>query len=165
MSASRRSASRRSASRRSASRRSAYRKSASRRSAFRRSAREVLQRYADGKTKIEVVHREDGLNVTKTYFADGKKHREEWRKGTEFHRLGGPAVREWYANGKPLLKMWFYDGKYHREKGHPALILYDDKTGIEDRSWYIDGTLQPPKVTVTNVGDRGVYKWTRRQNH
>jgi endo-1,4-beta-mannosidase len=58
-------------------------------------------------------------NGNKSWFLDGKRHRED-----------GPAVE--YSDGG---KVWYLDGKYHREDG-PAI---EWSSGHKD--WYLNGKL------------------------
>ena len=88
----------------------------------------------------ELIPAYEDSNVTKEWYLNGRRHREdgpafqdsngtkEWWVNGKLHREDGPAVE--YSNGT---KSWWVNGELHREDG-PA---YEGSNGTKE--WWVNG--------------------------
>jgi len=70
-------------------------------------------------TEIRYKYHDDGSVYSKTYYKDGKHHREG----------DSPAVVRFYKDGSVSYQSYFKDGKKHRDGDNPAVVAYN-KDGI-----------------------------------
>jgi len=64
---------------------------------------------------------------------------EEWTdEQGRLHRSDGPAVVEYYSDGRLRAKHWYRHGRRHREGG-PALVRYDQTGDLLRAEWFVDG--------------------------
>lgn len=68
-------------------------------------------------------------------YPDGTIKSETWILNSKFHRLDGPAYREWHTNGKNKYEIWGKDDKLHRLDG-PASQTWYRSGKIWSEVWY-----------------------------
>jgi antitoxin component YwqK of YwqJK toxin-antitoxin module len=74
--------------------------------------------------------------VLKSNYDNGNVQYETWLLGVEFHRIGGPALIEYFKGGNIKREEWYVNGKTHRLDG-PADIWYYLDGRIRDEHWFV----------------------------
>lgn len=98
-------------------------------------------------------HRDDDQPAVISYHHfSGQVERKEWFRMSNCHRDTGPAIIEYYENGKLALEEWYHEGYLHRDDG-PASVFYRDD-GVASESWYTNGIKQriggPAQIEYSN---------------
>lgn len=99
--------------------------------------------YTDGKkSRIYTYHCEDGPALIE-YFKGGKIESEHWMIDGKYHRIGGPAKREFQKSKGPssivCSEMWYENGFIHRIGG-PAIVRYfPNSNEIQSQTWFEHG--------------------------
>ena len=93
--------------------------------------------YLDLGDDSDIFHRLDGPAV-QNWYEDGKKCTEGWFKDGEDHRLDGPAYQGWHENGQKGSEGWYKDGKRHRTDG-PAFQDWFKNGKKASEQYFING--------------------------
>src|SRR3990167_1782325 len=114
--------------------------------------------YQDGKE-----HREDEPAYV-SYYKNGNKRSEEWYRDGKEHKEDGPAVVSYYKNGNQKSEEWYRDSKLHREDGS-ARVFYYENGNKESEIWYRDGKLHredgPAWISYYENGNKRREEWYR----
>ena len=114
--------------------------------------------YQDGKE-----HREDEPAYV-SYYKNGNKKDEKWYQDSKEHREDGPAHVSYYENGNKDNEAWYRDGKVHREDG-PAVVFYYKNGNKRSEEWYRDGKEHkedgPAVVSYYKNGNQKSEEWYR----
>ncbi len=97
--------------------------------------------YENGRLKTKhYVDSSLPCRVTAHYYPNGKLKSERHYHYYKFslHRTDGPAVIEYYENGKVKKELYYFEGKIHRTDG-PAVIEYDLEGNIKRKMFYLKG--------------------------
>jgi len=84
--------------------------------------------------------------------------REEWHLNGEYHRIDGPANRQWeVVGGRTVLTVeeWYLDGIRHRTDG-PAYQEWEVVNGqvfLTQDEWYLNGQLHRPNEPAYRAWD------------
>jgi hypothetical protein len=101
----------------------------------------------------------DGPAVTFSDPETGRIKREEYAHEGEYHRLGGPALIEYFPDGSRRTESWYRHGVRHRDPldGPACIIKFDD--GVQFEEYLVNGQLHrdpaigPAGITRSATGD------------
>ena len=82
------------------------------------------------------LHREDGPAIIE-YYEDGKIKIEKYIINNNQHREDGPAIIEYYEDGKIKIEKYIINDKLYRENG-PAIITYSKNGNIKEEEYLIN---------------------------
>ena len=84
--------------------------------------------YFEKKEKIPKIRR----------YSNHQLRSEDWSINDIYHRLDGPAYREWYENGQPECESWVKNNKPHRIGG-PAYQSWTEDGRVWAKEYYLNG--------------------------
>ena len=87
-------------------------------------------------------HRLDGPAVIE-YYPDGKPERETYYWNGILHRIGGPCNVRYYPSGQKKYEAYLVKGKNHRNDG-PSHISYTKSGTILMVEYWVDGLIMNP---------------------
>ena len=95
-------------------------------------------------------------NLEKIFNDEGVLVKETWSMNGGYHRVDGPAYREWNDEGVQTSEEWMLNGKCHRTDG-PARRGWSECGVLEHESWYMHDKLHrsdgPAMRYWMNLGD------------
>jgi hypothetical protein len=104
---------------------------------------EEIIEFEGGYRKIERWRKNGEISGEEYFNLNGELHRESgpasigysgqtgtlthihYYKNGQPHRIGGPAMQDWWSNGVLEHEAWYVEGKQHRDNNKPALIWMD----------------------------------------
>ena len=102
--------------------------------------------------------------IRKTYYPDGQLKSKTWYQDGKEHREDGPASVSYYENGNKNYEVWYRNGNIHREDG-PSAVSYYENGNIKDEVWYRDGKKhkegEPAWVEYYENGNKKYEEWYR----
>ena len=86
--------------------------------------------------QFHLLHRPIDEGPAIEEYLNGKLFFQGWHEHGEIHRIGKPAILEYWPNGQVKNEEWFVNGyKYRDNKEDPIFIQYNDKGDVIERRW------------------------------